>query len=198
MLSYRKVSVYAKLQKCLYGLKQSGKLWYDNLTQCLHDFGCYPSQYDPRVFILPDKDGRVMYLCIHVDDLLIVASEEALINELHTHLCNKYGEVTRSDASTHLGIAIIRDEFGNISMSQLGLLIKIVEELGLDPDDFRESDVPILEQYAAGSNRKETDKFDQTAYQRIVGLLIYMCHSRPDFLFAVIMLSSHSISPLMQ
>jgi hypothetical protein len=186
---------YARLRKSLYGLKQAGKLWFDDLNATLKDFGAVPTQHDQCVFTYHNSKGAIMYLAIHVDDLLIVASEEHLIDELHEHLKKRYGSVTRADASTHLGIAIERDVDGNIMMSQPGLLKKLIDELELDPDNYKTSEVPISEQYATGKDRRTDKPVDQTAFQRLVGILIYLCHSRPDLLFASSILSSHSSSP---
>ena len=69
---------FAKLKKSLYGLKQAGRLWYQEITAALLQFGCTQSAYDPCLFIKhSDKsDGAVMYVVLHVDDMLVVSSDE--------------------------------------------------------------------------------------------------------------------------
>jgi hypothetical protein len=80
-------------------------------------------------------------------------------------------------------------------MSQPGLQRKLLQELDLWDTEWRAAPTPITEEYAEGQRRDTDAEFDQTRYQRIVGMLIYLCHSRPDILFAVSTLSSRSNSP---
>src|SRR5271155_1220654 len=62
-----------KLQKSLYGLKQTGRKWYDTLCHSLADIGFQRSMADPAVFYAHvEKDMVVLF--IHVDDTTITGS----------------------------------------------------------------------------------------------------------------------------
>jgi hypothetical protein len=186
----------ARLRKSLYGLKQAGKLWYDNLTTALASFGATSCLSDRCVFAYNDPiTGEHMYIAVHVDDLLIVSTSSHLISRLVDHLTAKYGEVSNTDASTHLGLQIARDEDGNIKMTQPGLAAKLLEELGLDFDSRTEA-TPMTDGYL--HELKEAHRYELACprqFARIVGMLIYLCHSRPDLLYACSVLSTRSNAP---
>jgi histone deacetylase 1/2 len=186
----------ARLRKSIYGLKQSGKLWFDNLTSTLKRFGATACAHDECVFVYK-ADTDVMYAAIHVDDILIVSSRGETIKQLVAFLEEAYGEVTNSDASTHLGLKIDRDENGNITITQPGLIKKLLEELELTYDS-RTEETPMTETYFRSIRRdsSSSDKADHTGrFQRLVGILIYLCHSRTDLLFASSVLSGRSNAP---
>jgi hypothetical protein len=176
----------ARQRKSLYGLKQAGKLWYDNLTATLTSFGATPCLNDPCVYVYREPNSHEhKYIAIHVDDLLIVSTRGDLIKKLADFLSARYGEVTNTDASTHLGLKIDRDDSGNITVTQPGLLTKLLDELSLTNDSSTAS-TPMTEDYLQQlGNMSGAEKFDVSQFTRVVGILIYMCHSRPDLLFAV-------------
>lgn len=60
------------LQKCLYGLKQSGRNWNKTLTTILVEFGFERSETDPCFFIFKDKHSHklIALLMIYVDDMI--------------------------------------------------------------------------------------------------------------------------------
>src|SRR5437667_120819 len=63
---YRKADMVCKLNKCLYGLKQSPREWYAKLTASLLSKGFRPTQFDPCVFIYKTEqiDDPSYYQCI--------------------------------------------------------------------------------------------------------------------------------------
>lgn len=61
-----------KLIKSLYGLKQSGRRWYERLDEYLIKCNFTRDAADTNLYILTKEEGRV-YLLVYVDDLLLVA-----------------------------------------------------------------------------------------------------------------------------
>ena len=55
-----------KLQKNLYGLKQAGHNWFENISGALGNLSIKPSKVDPCVFI-----GEDVIVLVYVDDCLI-------------------------------------------------------------------------------------------------------------------------------
>ena len=196
---------YARLKKSLYGLKQSGRLWYENLKKTLtHDIGAIQSDADKCVFTLMGNDGEITYIAVHVDDLFITSTSEQALDTVISILQKRYGEITESDANTHLGINIQRLSSGDISMSQPGLIRKAYMELGLSsafPEDLSNNSrkhIPMTARYVDSISTDTSELLgsnDRELFQRIVGMLIYITHSRPDILYAVSMLSGRSSAP---
>jgi hypothetical protein len=189
-------AVTAKLKKSLYGLKQAGRLWYEDLKKTLIDFGARPSKFDPCVFIKEFEDGNVMYTCVHVDDLLVIASDESGPALLTEHLRRVYGEVTEADTTSHLGMTLQRDEVtGNIKVTQRGLINKIVEELGLTEGETKSVRTPAVPDSDDKSLSPVLDNSGKSFYASVVGMLLYLTHSRPDIAYAVSRLSARSHAP---
>jgi Reverse transcriptase (RNA-dependent DNA polymerase) len=184
----------AKLKKGMYGLKQAGKLWFDELAGTLQEFGCVRSQFDPAVWSYFGPDGNHLYIAVHVDDLLVVSTDEQGPAALSAHIGAKYDcELTESDGSSHLGLSIERnEETGEIVIRQPGLTSKILEELDLDVSALA-VDTPMATIPPVTSS--DSPFPDTSKYSRVVGMLLYLTHSRPDILYAVSILSTKNQSP---
>ena len=67
--SYRPRDVYSvKLQRSLYGLKQSGRMWYNRLSEFLIKLGFANNEICPCIFIRARDTGFVI-IAVYVDDL---------------------------------------------------------------------------------------------------------------------------------
>ena len=73
-----------KLQKSLYGLKQSGRMWYNRLSEFLTLKGYTNNDDCPCVFIKKSSTGFCI-ISVYVDDLNIIGNETD-INEARHHL----------------------------------------------------------------------------------------------------------------
>jgi hypothetical protein len=62
-----------RINRALYGLKQSGHEWYALLSQWLLSQNFVQAQFDPCVFISSN-----LILCIYVDDVLMVGTDSAI------------------------------------------------------------------------------------------------------------------------
>jgi hypothetical protein len=61
-----------KLNKALYSLKKSPRIWYKTLSQFLHEAGFTPLDANHLVFV---KNST--YVAIYVDDLLLIGPDKA-------------------------------------------------------------------------------------------------------------------------
>lgn len=59
-----------RLEKVLYGLRESPRAWYDCFDGFLRNLGFRRSKYDYCLYVLTDGNDAI-YLIIFVDDLLI-------------------------------------------------------------------------------------------------------------------------------
>ena len=72
-------SMYSiKLQRSLYGLKQSGRMWYNRLSQYLLKEGYVNNSICPCVFIKKTESGLAI-IAVYVDDLNLIGTPEELI-----------------------------------------------------------------------------------------------------------------------
>ena len=62
-----------KLKRSLYGLKQSGRMWYNRLSEYLMKAGFKNNQISPCVFIKRSQSGFVI-IDVYVDDLNLIGT----------------------------------------------------------------------------------------------------------------------------
>jgi hypothetical protein len=125
-------TMVAKLQKCLYGLKQSPQRWYQTITRVLRDIGLRQSEHDSCLFYKIDDNSR-NYLLLFVDDMLIAFQDADLYNALYAQLINMFGDITEQegDVISFLGITIRQNE-KHITLDQEGFINKMVSSLNLE------------------------------------------------------------------
>ena len=70
-----------KLQRSIYGLKQSPRAWYARLSQRLSQLGFVPSKADASLFIF--SHGAIqIYMLVYVDDIVIAGSTPTVVDRL--------------------------------------------------------------------------------------------------------------------
>lgn len=93
-----------KLQKSLYGLKQSARCWNQKFTGFLNNFDLQALDADPCVFV-NRRDKKKVILAIYIDDGLIAAEDDDDINILLGQLQHKF-EMKVFDVRVFLGLEI--------------------------------------------------------------------------------------------
>lgn len=94
------------LQRALYGLKWPPLLWYEELTTFLHSIGCRPLRSDPCLFA---HSATGAFILIYVDDLLVFAKSDAMVDQIAGLLAKKFPMKELGDVTWFLGCRIIRD-----------------------------------------------------------------------------------------
>jgi hypothetical protein len=70
-----------KLQRALYGLKQSPRAWYARLSDLLLQLGFLSSKADTSLFFY-DHHGFQIYMLVYVDDIVIAGSSQADVDRV--------------------------------------------------------------------------------------------------------------------
>jgi histone deacetylase 1/2 len=72
-----------KLQRSIYGLKQSPRAWYARLSALLAELGFVSSKADTSLFIFSQKGVQIyIYMLIYVDDIVIAGSTPGAVDGL--------------------------------------------------------------------------------------------------------------------
>ena len=90
--------VVCKLQKSIYGHKQSARCWNLSIDQFLKGFGYTQSDADPCIYSKL-KDSSLMIIALYVDDILLASNDVNLLEAEKIILQTKFemedqGEVT--------------------------------------------------------------------------------------------------------
>ena len=128
--------LYCLKKKALYGSKDASELWYKDMSGTLKGLGFVANPYDPCVFNLPNKNtgDNLITIGLHVDDLLVSAVDEKLLDWLHNKLVDKYGEVTynKSNKLRYLGINITIKDNNTIELDCEDSFEEMMRECHID------------------------------------------------------------------
>ena len=190
-----------KLNRSVYGLRQSPKNFFELLRDNLFTVGFRQSKFDPCLFI-SDKVICVTY----VDDCLFFARDENDIDNVINGIKNSGMDLQVEDSvAGFLGVHIDRysetsedgKEIKFIRLLQTGLIDRIIMALGLDSNA---TGVKTPAPTDPLPRDLDGDPFDNRFnYASVVGMCMYLCNnSRPDLAFAVNQCSRHSHRPTMK
>lgn len=100
-------NVVCRLRKSLYGLKQAPRCWNIKFSAFLKEFRFKESEADKCIFV-GSVDECTVYLALFVDDGLIAAKSQAVLESVIEHLSNAF-KITIGDSSMFVGMQIERD-----------------------------------------------------------------------------------------
>ena len=97
----------AECLKALYGLIESGKLWYDTIKEKLLKNGYIQNPYEPCIFNKWHEDKQVQStIGIYVDDLITTCKDPAIAESIITWLQSEFDElkITRGEIHKFTGM----------------------------------------------------------------------------------------------
>ena len=179
-----------KLQRALYGLKQSPRAWFGRFSLAMKKYGFQQSNADHTLF-LKKQQGKVTALIVYVDDMVITGDDIEEISRLQGQLASEFEMKNLGGLKYFLRIEVARSTQG-IFLSQRKYVLDLLSEVGLL--ECKPVDTPIVQNHKLGiyPNQKPTDK---GRYQRLVGKLIYLSHTRPNIAYAVSVVSQFMHCP---
>ena len=110
--------------KSLYGLKQAPKQWHEKFDQVMLESGFKVNECDKCIYVKSTENGYVI-LCLYVDDMLIVGSNDWMIKSTKAFLNSKFEMKDMGLADVILGIKIHRSSEGLV-LSQSHYVGKIL------------------------------------------------------------------------
>ena len=69
-----------KLRKSLYGLNQSPRVWFDQLTKVLKTYGFIQCQADHTLFVKRSKESKMTLFIIYVDIIITEDDKDGIGN----------------------------------------------------------------------------------------------------------------------
>ena len=167
-LGHREEGIYAKFNKCIYGLKQSPWEWYGWLTHHLIPLGFTIMSFD--LCILVNKKNNT-YIAIYVDDLTLYGSPSKFMEDTVDSLKTEFKVTDLGTVYWLLGIQIEFLDSG-IALSQSSYIDKILKRFGM----FDCLPVTTLTEYQKiiSKNTLESKPDDIKHYQQLIRSLIYV------------------------
>lgn len=181
-----------KLNKSLYGLRESPKNWYERFDQFMYQENFVKSKNDLCLFYKIDCK-YVTYVLIYVDDLLICGSDESKIVKFKNMLNDNFKMKDLGLASNFLGINIEQNlQQNEICINQNVYLKKVLEKFQMA--DCKSVDTPMERNFNLESLNKtcSESKEMENKCRQLIGSLLYACMgTRPDLCVAVSFLSRY-------
>ena len=106
------VNKVSKLQKSLYGLKQSPRAWFDRFTKVVKKHGYLQGQANHTLFIKHSLDGRVAILVVYVVDIIVTGSYFEEMKLLKEILAREFEIKDLGNLKYFLGIEVARSKEG--------------------------------------------------------------------------------------
>jgi hypothetical protein len=161
----------ARLNKVLYGLRRSPRLWYEELSQHLKAMGFLPIEADPCVF-LRKLDGSL--ILAYVDDVVFITRSSASMRNVKEQFFGKYKCRDIGPISHYLGTRIPRDCPARlIELSMEPYIDKLIQDFKR-VDSFRcltPFDTSTIK--LTLSTAEKIDSQLPHDYQTIIGKLLY-------------------------
>ena len=136
-------SQVCRLKKTLYGLKQSGRRWYQRLVEIMEKMGFKRCDVDQAVFYRQKPKGSTMMIVlIHVDDCKIVGTSIALIVRFKIEIAKYVAITDLGELHWILGIEVKRIwENHTIHLSQRSYIESMLRQYGLE--DLKPVSLPM-------------------------------------------------------
>lgn len=97
-----------KLNKAIYELKQSPRLWFATLSSHMQHLGFIQSKADPVLHIF-QQNNHVVYFLVYVDDILISSNKPEIASNMVENLKQRFKMKDLGQLSTFLGVKAIQN-----------------------------------------------------------------------------------------
>lgn len=190
-------NLVCRLNKALYGLKQSSRVWNGKLDAALKRFGLHSSKYDPCLYNRI-ADGKILFVAIYVDDVVIVSNDEGVKNEIKAKLSSTFRMKDLGPVSSCLGIRVTRGQ-GCVALDQQAYIESMLTRFNMQnakPVSTPSNPCVKLIKEMAPKTADEAEKMKRVPYPEAVGSLMYLATcTRPDIMHAVNQLSRFNANP---
>lgn len=178
-----------RLHCSLYGLKQSPRAWFDRFRKAMLKRGYPQSNADHTLFYKHTED-KVAILIVYVDDIVITGNDTKEISDLKHHLAQEFEVKDLGHLRYFLGIEVSKGPKG-IFICQRKYILDLLKETGMLGSRPMATPMDQNHRLSGGTGTP----VDRERYQRLVGRLIYLSHTRPDIAFAVSVVSQFMHDP---
>jgi hypothetical protein len=181
-----------RVDKAMYGLIQSAKLWYNELTSFLMSHGFKKCISDECILVKHMPNGEYITVVLYVDDILVMGKNKEDRHCVKDILEDKYKKITSEEGQrfTYLGMTIIKRQDG-FQVCMKAYVEDILELYGKPVKTCMTPAKPGL--FVIGTDEQ---KVDSVIFHSIVVKLLYLGkRRRPDILLPVQFLCTRVKAP---
>ena len=187
-----------KLNKSLYGLKQSARMWNMKIDEYLKAAKYTQSEADPCIYYRTEiVDGKtlIMIIAVYVDDTILLSNDTDLMLLEKKRLSERFEMDDRGEIHYILGMEVKRNrEEKTMTISQKSYLESVLARFDMQNCNPVGTPLEAGKKFVKISDDEEP--VDVRKYQAAIGSLNYAAiATRPDLSVAVSMLSQHMRNP---
>ena len=185
------------LKRSLYGLKQSGRAWNQEMNKKFENAGLVRSQFDPCVYFMQLHCGKII-AAVFADDTIIAENNDAMAQ---IKLIIQGMFPTRDLGPLHyfLGVRVNRMEDGSMTLDQEKYINEVLAKFGMTeckPVTTPMDPGQLLSMSNAPQTQAEMLAMKKVPYKELIGSLSYIAQvTRPDISFAVAKLGRFASNP---
>jgi len=178
-----------KLNKALYGLRQSANAWNEELNKILININFIRLHSDPCIYKrINNRNIITCLLAVYVDDIIIAGTDAEIENTINL-IKNEFKIKEIGDVDFIIGIKFIKITNGYILHQK-----RYISDLLNKYDNYLSGISTFIK--LIQNEEFKTIKVDPTQYRSLIGNLLYIAIStRPDILFAVTKSARKSNNP---
>ena len=154
--------------------------------------GFSQSQGDHTLFFKHSPHQKITVLIVYVDDIIMTGDNYEEIKDMKTQLSREFEIKDLGNLRYFLGMEVARSK-DSMFISQRKYILDLLKETG--SLGSKPATTPIDPNHRLGLDSEE-HLVDKGRYQRLVGKLIYLSHTRPDIAYVMGVVSQFMHSPL--
>jgi hypothetical protein len=186
-----------RLHRSLYGLKQSGRAWWEELKAGLESIGFKQLESEWGLYFRPPgKKGGFALLLVYVDDLVLAIKSKDDAEAVWYDIGQMWTITKLGDVSTILGVQVMRDRKSKIAhLSQPGYIDKIVDKFPSSWLDRKTMPrAPLTKDHE--DEKKDEPWAELSPYQQVVGCVQWLATmTRPDISYTAGALARKLVQP---
>ncbi|CAM8941546.1 unnamed protein product [Rhodiola kirilowii] len=171
-----------KLNRSIYGLKQSPRAWHSRLSNSICKLGFLPSRADTSLFVYHGSAATV-FILVYVDDIVIAGSCPTTVSRIIQRLSELFPVKDLGQLHYFLGLEVRYNSEG-LTLTQRKYTLDLLHRANMENCKSTSTPMSITEKLARDSGHPLTSD-DTVKYRSIVGGLLYLTLTRPDISFAV-------------
>ena len=179
-----------RLRKSLYGLKQSPRAWFGRFTSFMKSIGYKQSNSDHTLFLKHNKE-QIITLIVYVDDMIVTRKDFEERKTLQEHLAHEFEMKDLGELKYFLGIKVSRSK-KSIFQSQRKYALDLLNETSMTTCSPTNTPMEENLKLCVHSNQVPANK---EHYQRLIGRLMYLAHTRSDLAYALSVVSQFMHPP---
>jgi hypothetical protein len=179
-----------RLNRALYGLRQSPRMWYERINTFLLSLGMTWSTCDHNMYHIGTGANKII-LVLYIDDLFIMGGATKTITWLKSELHHQFDMTDLGPITRYLGVEFQRHPHG-FFLSQRDYVLQMLSDFNMQ--DCRPEHIPMSPGLPLVTDM-DSPYTDPHHYSQIVEKLIFLTTTRPDIAYAVSNVSRYMSSP---